>query len=695
MTEYNLGHVVGEKGPKGDTGPQGPQGPKGDTGATGPQGPQGLKGDKGDTGPQGPQGEKGDPGTITIDTSLSTTSTNAVQNQAIARAVNGKADTNHTHSISDITTLQTTLNGKANTSHTHNDLYYTKSEVDNMNLSGGSSGEVDLSNYIRKSSTSGLVKNDGSIDTTSYLSSLPNHTHKKSEITDFPVIPDVSNYIQKSPITGFVKNDGSIDSIPKGDKGDTGPQGPKGDAFTFEDFTTEQLASLKGPKGDTGATGPKGEKGDTGATGPQGDTGPQGEKGPKGDKGDTGPQGEKGPKGDIGSQGPQGPKGDAFTFEDFTPEQLASLKGPKGDTGPAGPKGDKGDTGPQGEKGDTGPQGPKGEKGDTGPAGPQGDKGDKGDPGTITIDTSLSTTSTNAVQNNAITTAINSKANTTHTHTTSEITDFPVIPDVSNYIQKSSTTGLVKNDGSIDSNEYVTSQELQENIPINYVITPTDNTFTEGVSTFIVGEDYYFIISAFQGSSEVPISNGIRCEISHSGAIADLIPVESDGMSMTFKFTPTEQKGHILKVYSDALTPVETNPSGTPEVTLNDTLVATYTFDAIIDTNWQEVTFKPGYTRYGEASSVYIRRKGNVVELIGVWKTTSKKNASSDYVAFASIPSELKPTRTVNTVCFGQGKSTYMLTVSGDTLYWSRYGVSTSESLNTGSFGHVHCMWTI
>ena len=23
MTEYNLGHVVGEKGPKGDTGPQG------------------------------------------------------------------------------------------------------------------------------------------------------------------------------------------------------------------------------------------------------------------------------------------------------------------------------------------------------------------------------------------------------------------------------------------------------------------------------------------------------------------------------------------------------------------------------------------------------------------------------------------------------------------------------------------------
>lgn len=54
-------------------------------------------------------------------------------------------------------------------SHNHNDLYYTKSEVDNMNLGGG--GEVDLSNYIRKSSTSGLVKNDGTIDTSEYISS--------------------------------------------------------------------------------------------------------------------------------------------------------------------------------------------------------------------------------------------------------------------------------------------------------------------------------------------------------------------------------------------------------------------------------------------------------------------------------------------------------------------------------------------
>ena len=284
-----------------------------------------------------------------------------------------------------------------------------------------------------------------------------------------------------------------------------------------------------------------------------------------------------------------------------------------------------------------------------------------------------------------IDTMMNGKANTSHTHITSEITDFPVIPDVSNYIQKSSTAGLVKNDGSIDSNEYVTSQELYENIPINYVITSTDSTSTEDVSTFIVGKEYYFVIRAFQGFEEIYIDN-IRCEIDHSGTTEDLILVDSDDMlSVKFKFTPTEQKGHILKVYrSDYLGDM-----------LVETPVATYTFDAVIDTDWQEVTFKSGYTRYGDASSVYIRRKGNLVELTGVWKTTSKKSASYDYVPFASIPSELKPTKTVNTVCFGQGKSTYMLTVSGDTLYWSRYGVSTNADLDTGSFGHVHCMRTI
>ena len=167
----------------------------------------------------------------------------------------------------------------------------------------------------------------------------------------------------------------------KGLKGDTGSTGPKGDT------------GETGPQGEKGDTGPQGPKGDTGERGPQGYPGVQGERGPKGDTGPQGPQGETGPKGEKGD------KGDAFTYADFTTEQLEGLRGaqgpqgPQGETGPQGEKGDKGDkgdtgeTGPQGPQGIQGEQGPKGDKGDkgdtgeTGPQGPKGDKGDKGDTG--------------------------------------------------------------------------------------------------------------------------------------------------------------------------------------------------------------------------------------------------------------------------------------------------------------------------
>lgn len=99
----------------------------------------------------------------------------------------------------------------------------------------------------------------------------------------------------------------------KGDKGERGEKGDKGNAFTFADFTPEELASLKGEKGE------KGEKGDKGL---QGERGEQGIKGEQGVKGDTGAQGE---------QGIQGVKGDPFTYDDFTPGEIEGLKKPATD----------------------------------------------------------------------------------------------------------------------------------------------------------------------------------------------------------------------------------------------------------------------------------------------------------------------------------------------------------------------------
>lgn len=223
-----------------------------------------------------------------------------------------------------------------------------------------------------------------------------------------------------------------IDTIsgPKGDTGAQGPQGPKGDTGAQGPQGPAGPQGLQGPKGDTGPQGPKGNTGSQGLQGPKGDTGPQGlqgETGPQGPKGDTGDTGPQGPKGDTGAQGPQGPKG---------PKGDTGPQGPKGDTGatgPQGPQGQKGDTGDTGPQGETGPQGPQGE---TGPQGPQGPAGANGfspvasvtktgntatititdqngtttaqisDGTSITVDTALSVTSTNPVQNKVITEAI-------------------------------------------------------------------------------------------------------------------------------------------------------------------------------------------------------------------------------------------------------------------------------------------------
>lgn len=72
-------------------------------------------------------------------------------------------------------------------------------------------------------------------------------------------------------------------------------KGDKGEPFTYEDFTEEQLAALKGDRGEHGL---QGEQGPIGLTGPAGPRGPQGEQGV---------QGEQGPMGLTGPAGPTGP----------------------------------------------------------------------------------------------------------------------------------------------------------------------------------------------------------------------------------------------------------------------------------------------------------------------------------------------------------------------------------------------------
>ena len=85
-----------------------------------------------------------------------------------------------------------------------------------------------------------------------------NHSHSYNDLTNKPNIP--VNISQLTNDTDFINKQyvddkfSNVQSI-KGDKGE------KGDPFTYDDFTLEQLLSLKGEKGDRGEQGIQGNDG--------------------------------------------------------------------------------------------------------------------------------------------------------------------------------------------------------------------------------------------------------------------------------------------------------------------------------------------------------------------------------------------------------------------------------------------------
>lgn len=202
MVEYDLGLVVGSKGDKGD---------KGDTGNTGNGiasiellSTSGKNKTYRITYTNGNHFDftvtDGDDGEGNIVTSWSST----------------LSDTNVPSEKLTKNTIDTKIS-KSNTSG----LVKNDGSIDTNTYLTSSS----LSNYMQKSSTSGLMKNDGSVDTNTYLtiSSLSNYMQKSStaglmkndgtvDTNTYLTSSSLSNYVQKSSTSGLIKNDGTIDT---------------------------------------------------------------------------------------------------------------------------------------------------------------------------------------------------------------------------------------------------------------------------------------------------------------------------------------------------------------------------------------------------------------------------------------------------------------------------------------------------
>lgn len=358
--------LQGLQGIQGVQGPRGAAGAEGAVGATGPQGPQGLKGDQGPQGLKGEQGPAGPQGEQGLQGPAGVMGPQGPRGEAGAKGDKGDKG--------------------------------EKGETGARGAQGvqgvqGLKGEQGIQGPAGAQGPQGIQgpKGDKGDDGRSF------------EIEDvYPTLaalrtalPNGADGAYQVASSGelYIWSESNVDWVSIGAL--QGPQGPQG------------VQGVQGPAGPQGETGPQGPQGEQGIQGEKGDTGETGAQGPKGDTGAAGAQGEQGIQGPQGEQGPrglQGPKGD--TGE--TGEQ-----GPKGETGPVGP------TGPKGDPGEQGPQGEQGVQGVQGPAGPTGPEGKSA----YQSARDGGYTGTEAEFNASLNPA--NYAPKSHTHSMSEITDFP------------------------------------------------------------------------------------------------------------------------------------------------------------------------------------------------------------------------------------------------------------------------------
>jgi hypothetical protein len=241
----------GEKGEQGEQGPQGEIGPMGPQGEQGEIGPQGPQGEVGPMGPVGPQGEQGPQG------EMGPEGPQGVQGPEGPAGQDGKTPVKGVDYFTeeDIAALNIpSIEGLATEQ-------FVQAEIAKAQI-GGENGEVDLSAYA--------------------------------------TIEQMNQAIEAI-------------ELKEGPQGEQGPAGADGKDFTYDMFTEEQLAALKGEKGEQGL---------------------QGEMGPQGPQGEVGPQGEQGPAGQDGKSAFEIAKEHGFEGDEAA--WLESLKGKDGVSGEGG-----------------------------------------------------------------------------------------------------------------------------------------------------------------------------------------------------------------------------------------------------------------------------------------------------------------------------------------------------------------------
>ena len=182
-----------------------------------------------------------------VDSAMSSTSTNPVQNKVVQTALDSKSNTGHTHDdrYYTETEIDTKLKTKSDTGHTHDDRYYTETEVDTkLKTKSDTSHTHDLSTMINVLTVGTDTPSDADYYISQYTSGGTTHTtyhrrsistlwsyikgkadkvyaalshkHTKADITDFPTsmpASDVSAWAKAATKPTYTKSDVGLGNV--------------------------------------------------------------------------------------------------------------------------------------------------------------------------------------------------------------------------------------------------------------------------------------------------------------------------------------------------------------------------------------------------------------------------------------------------------------------------------------------------
>jgi hypothetical protein len=356
----------------------------------------------------------------------------------------------------------------------------------------------------------------------------------------------------------------------------------------------------------------------------------------------------------------------------------------------------------------SGKQGPQGEKGDTGATGPQGPKGD---PGTTDYnelenlpDLTLKADKATTYTKTEVDTALTGKANTVHTHTASDVTDFDT--EVSNNIDVAANTAARHthaNKAILDatSASYTTADEtkldgIEAGAQVNTVTSVAGKTGAVTLDKADVG------LSNVDNTSDAdkPVSTATQTALNAKANASDTVNLTG---SQTIAGVKTFTSAPIAPSGTSIGGVLHLTGTGFPNGVVSAPVGSIYIDTAVTNgasswikksgtgnTGWQVLEGDTGWRRNDPANSWFLngatpnadgdpgtrfRRYGNVVHFILGLTTPSGWTNGADFLA---VPNGFRHPNTLGYMPGGYSTASSMAVVSTGTTMRFYSGVTSS-----------------